>query len=314
MTSLILFIFLFFAALCIGSFLNVVILRAFTGESIVLPPSKCPKCHERIKWYDNIPVLSYLILRGKCRFCKENISVQYPVVEIITAILFMLIFYKFHFSITSLFLIIIASLSIVISTTDIKEKVVFDAHTISFIVVAVLYNLVQGNIVNSLIGMISAAIIMEGLARLGYLVVKKRAFGEGDTYIAAGIGAMAGIKTFIIILALSILAQAIIILPFFIKKMWENKEEKFAIILTLFLITTATYKSLDYKLELNTLITTIFIISIIILGIYSCVKLLKISKVQEELTHLPFGPSLLITNILLIFFGKEIIVFLSKVF
>ena len=68
----------------IGSFLNVVALRGLTGESIVLPPSKCPKCGERIKPWHNIPILSYIFLKGKCAYCNEKISIQYPIVEFLT--------------------------------------------------------------------------------------------------------------------------------------------------------------------------------------------------------------------------------------
>ena len=98
---LILFIFAFGAI--IGSFLNVVILRAFSGESIVLPPSKCPKCHNKLKWWHNIPILSYLLLRGKCWFCKEKISIQYPIIEFITGLIFVAIFFKYGLRIESLF-------------------------------------------------------------------------------------------------------------------------------------------------------------------------------------------------------------------
>lgn len=69
--------------LCFGSFFNVVILRTLSNESIVFPPSKCPKCNNKLLWWHNIPVLSYILLRGKCYFCKEKISIQYPVVELI---------------------------------------------------------------------------------------------------------------------------------------------------------------------------------------------------------------------------------------
>ena len=81
--------------LCVGSFLNVVVLRGFSGESIVLPPSHCPKCDHKLAWYDNIPVLSYLILRGKCRYCSEKISWQYPVVELVTGLVFAGIYFKY---------------------------------------------------------------------------------------------------------------------------------------------------------------------------------------------------------------------------
>ena len=87
-------LFIFCIGTVIGSFLNVVILRAFSGESIILPPSKCPKCKNKLKWWHNIPILSYILLRGKCYFCKEKISIQYQIVEFITGVIFVLVFLK----------------------------------------------------------------------------------------------------------------------------------------------------------------------------------------------------------------------------
>ena len=70
-------LFIFITGVCIGSFLNVVILRALSEESIVFPPSKCPKCQTPLKWWHNIPVLSFIFLKGKCAFCHEKISIQF---------------------------------------------------------------------------------------------------------------------------------------------------------------------------------------------------------------------------------------------
>ena len=70
--------------LCLGSFYNVVILRSLSEESLVFPPSKCPKCQNRLKPWHNIPVFSYIFLKGKCAFCKEKISIQYPIIELTT--------------------------------------------------------------------------------------------------------------------------------------------------------------------------------------------------------------------------------------
>ncbi len=85
-------IFVFITGACIGSFLNVVALRGLSGESIVFPPSKCPKCGNKLNWYTNIPVISYCFLKGKCQFCKEHISLQYPIVEALNAILYLACF------------------------------------------------------------------------------------------------------------------------------------------------------------------------------------------------------------------------------
>ena len=125
--------FVFVIGLCIGSFLNVVILRTLSEESIVFPASKCPKCQTPLKWWHNIPVLSYILLRGKCAFCKAHISIQYPLVELFTGIMFTVMAYKFGFGIETVYAWIITSLLIIIAGTDIKEKVVFDIHTYTLI-------------------------------------------------------------------------------------------------------------------------------------------------------------------------------------
>lgn len=303
---------IFLIGLCIGSFLNVVILRSFSGESIVLPPSKCPKCNENIKWYDNIPVLSYLVLRGKCRFCGEKISIQYPLVEFFTGVLFVFICSQFPvmpygISLTALFMIIIACLSVVMSVTDIKEQVVFDVHTISFIVVALVFALVNGNIVNALIGMVSGALVMELMARVGYLLVKRRAFGVGDTYIAAGIGALVGFKLFLLTLALSFLIQVLFILPSFMKKLAINKEYKLLSYFSLFLIAVFAYKILAFNIILNPWIQLAFAAIILVLGLFSCFLLIKSAKAADSFTYLPFGPSLLIAMFIVIFWDNLIL-------
>ena len=93
---------------CIGSFLNVVALRALSKESIVFPSSKCPECSEPIKWYDNIPVLSYLFtFKGKCRNCGCKVSPQYPIVEALTALLFLAVTLAFGITLKTLIVLIL---------------------------------------------------------------------------------------------------------------------------------------------------------------------------------------------------------------
>src|SRR5665647_1805552 len=87
--------FVFVFGLIVGSFLNVCICRLPKNESIVSPPSHCPGCSYLIRWYDNIPLLSYLLLRGKCRGCGAHISLQYPLVELLNAVLTLLLFLRF---------------------------------------------------------------------------------------------------------------------------------------------------------------------------------------------------------------------------
>jgi leader peptidase (prepilin peptidase) / N-methyltransferase len=122
MIALIIFIF----GLIIGSFLNVCILRIPQRESIVLPSSHCPSCHTPIKPYDNIPVVSWLVLAGRCRKCKVRISAMYPMVELATGLLFLACYLAFGLSAEALKWAIFAALIIVLTVTDLRERILPD--------------------------------------------------------------------------------------------------------------------------------------------------------------------------------------------
>jgi len=109
------FIFGFFTlGILIGSFLNVAIYRIPKGESIVLPASKCQSCHSELKWYHNIPVFSWLFLRGKCGFCKSKIAAQYPIIELINGLGFAVLYYIIGLSWILLVLLAIFSIGLVL--------------------------------------------------------------------------------------------------------------------------------------------------------------------------------------------------------
>lgn len=110
----------FILGLCLGSFLNVCIARLPEDKSIVKPASYCPYCKKSIKWYDNIPVLSYIFLQARCRFCKKKISPVYPLVELITAFIFVFLYFQFGFGLELLKYSILFFLLIVVSFIDIK--------------------------------------------------------------------------------------------------------------------------------------------------------------------------------------------------
>jgi leader peptidase (prepilin peptidase)/N-methyltransferase len=119
-------VFVFLFGLIIGSFLNVCILRIPGGKSIVMPASACPKCGAAIRPYDNIPVLSYLILGGKCRGCKTKISAMYPLVEFLTGVLFFACYYAFGISVETLKWAAFSAILIVLISTDIRERILPD--------------------------------------------------------------------------------------------------------------------------------------------------------------------------------------------
>jgi leader peptidase (prepilin peptidase) / N-methyltransferase len=319
--SIILFIFLI--GLCIGSFLNVVILRAFSNESIVYPGSKCPSCQTPLKWYHNIPVLSYLFLKGKCAFCKEPISAQYPIIELIVGILFVAVFFKFGISLNSLFMMVIVSLFVVLAATDIKEKIVFDFHTYALVIVGLIYNLfnighlylgdkvltlghfsigINNSLIASILGIITGIIIMELFARFGYLVAGMRAFGEGDTYIAAGLGAVFGYKYFITVLVYSFIIQIFLTIPVFIKKLYINKDYRTLVSFFVFFVLIFIMKYIDYTgVTNNFIIFGLMTLLLCIVGFYVCKRILGGLKNQENATYLPFGPAMVLGALIKIF-------------
>ena len=119
-------IFALLLGLVIGSFLNVCILRIPRGESVVSPASHCPGCNTNIKPYDNIPVLSWLLLRGRCRKCKKPISPLYPIVEALTGLLFLACYLRFGLSIECIKWSVFSALLVVLTITDIRERILPD--------------------------------------------------------------------------------------------------------------------------------------------------------------------------------------------
>jgi len=117
----------FLFGLLIGSFLNVCILRIPRGESIVLPASHCTACHTAIRPYDNIPVVSWLLLRGRCRKCKTKISALYPMVELLTGVLFLGCYLGFGLSVQALKWAVFSALLVVLTITDFRERILPDA-------------------------------------------------------------------------------------------------------------------------------------------------------------------------------------------
>lgn len=320
---LLVLLFVFIVGLCVGSFLNVVIIRALSNESIAFPNSKCPLCQKPLKWYHNIPVLSYLFLKGKCAFCEEKISVQYPVVELITGLLFVAVFIKFGIGINSLFMLTFVSLFIVLAATDIKEKVVFDFHTYTLVILGLIYNLfnfgnlymgnkvitlgiisfgINNSFIAAVLGVLLGVILMEAFARFGYLIAGTRAFGEGDTYIAAGLGAVFGWKYLITVLVYAFIVQIILTIPVFIKKLYENKDYKTLAAFFIFFLIIFAIKWFEYANIFNNVIFFgLFTLILFATGFYVCKRILSGLKDKKNLTYLPFGPAMAIGGLIMMF-------------
>jgi leader peptidase (prepilin peptidase)/N-methyltransferase len=185
-------IFIFVIGLVVGSFLNVCIYRIPRHKSVAHPRSFCPQCLTPIQPYDNIPVLSYMLLGGKCRKCKKKISWQYPMVELLTGILFLLLFLKFSLSMVLLKYIIFFALLIIASFTDLSHRIIPNVISIPGIIVGFILN--SNNFVNALLGALIGAGILWIFRQVGLLIKRQEMMGWGDIKMAGMIGAFLGIS------------------------------------------------------------------------------------------------------------------------
>ena len=281
--------------LCMGSFFNVVILRTLSGESIVLPPSKCPKCNNKLKPWHNIPVLSYIFLRGKCAFCKEKISIQYPLIELITMCLFGFCFFKFGLEWKTLFAITFSSCLLIMTMTDLKEKVLDCNIAIGLAIVGVLYNwLINGNILDSIYGLVAGVIIMEAVARIGYLFTDDRAFGEGDTYVAGALGACFGLVGLFQTLLYTLIASMFFIIPMFLYKQYKNNNKAVCILFILFILSALAFKTVSQEWYM--------LIALALTGIFLVILILKNLRKEPCPMYLPLVPAFTLGALYFLFF------------
>lgn len=198
--------------LIIGSFLNVCIYRIPREESIAFPSSHCPTCNTSLKWYDNIPVFSYLALRGKCRYCKAAISIQYPLIEALNAIIYLLLFYKFKLSIDFLFYALIASTLIVVTLIDLKEMIIPDRLVVTIVVLSLIQKILNYIIYKQPINFLDSlgGLLIAGGIFLLIVIVSGGGMGGGDVTLIGSLGFAIGIKYILLTMFLSFILGGII--------------------------------------------------------------------------------------------------------
>jgi len=186
-----------------GSFLNVVIYRLPRGLSLMRPPSTCPQCGTRIKAYDNIPVLSYLLLRGKCRACGLKISVAYPLVELLTPACFLLLYARFSLSVPFYASCLFASALIALCFIDLYHQILPDEITLPGLALALLYSGFRPDMTlrQSLVGAVAGAGFLLIIYGAYLLLRKKEGLGMGDVTMMLLVGAYLGwVKAFFTLL------------------------------------------------------------------------------------------------------------------
>jgi leader peptidase (prepilin peptidase)/N-methyltransferase len=205
-----------------GSFLNVVIYRLPLRMSLFKPSSSCPHCKEKIKFYDNIPVLSFLFLQGKCRRCKARISLRYPLVELLTAVCFLLLYFQHSLSFFFFASCLFACALIALGFIDFYHQILPDEITLPGLLLALIYSLFRTdlNLRQALVGAVAGAGFLLFIYVAYYLLRKKEGLGLGDVTMMLLIGAYLGWRQafFTLILASFVGALVGIFFIFYRKK------------------------------------------------------------------------------------------------
>lgn len=204
--------YLFFFGAIFGSFANVMILRWPKGESVVTPRSRCPSCGHAIRWYDNVPILSWLILRGRCRDCKTPISWRYPLVEFIMASMFSLAFLFVGWNWYLLEVLIFIFGLVTVSFIDFDHYLLPDKFTLSGIVIGLVGAMLnpERSFWDALIGVVLGGGFLWAIAYFYFVFRKEEGMGGGDIKLLAWIGAVIGWKAIpFVIIASSVIGSVV---------------------------------------------------------------------------------------------------------
>jgi len=206
-------IFSFLFGAVVGSFLNVVILRLpDQNQSIAFPASHCPKCATPLHWYENIPIVSYLFLRGRCRTCRQSISIQYPLVELAMALLSLALFHRFGPSVSYLVYFVFTAALLVIIVIDIYHQIIPDVISLPGIILGFLASFFIPEVTwqQSALGILLGGGVLYTIALVYYLLTKRDGMGGGDIKLLAMIGAFLGWQSLLFVIFASSLTGSVI--------------------------------------------------------------------------------------------------------
>jgi len=311
------FAIVFFFGTLFGSFINVCIYRLPAGKSIVWPNSHCFSCGAFIKWYDNIPLVSYLILRGRCRSCGERFSIRYFFIELLTGILFAWVFYRFRYMFATPVYLAFVGMMIVGTFTDLDHWIIPDSISIGGFgfgaVVALIAGFFKSGLVvettgpfegtafytpflNSLAGAATGFFLLLAVGVLGTLAFRKDAMGGGDVKLMAFIGAILGWLNCLLVLVLASVLGSII---------------GVALILT---GKISRSKSLPVEEEATSVETNSEEETPPEEELISELKKKKTGTKPGGYHHLPFGPYLAAASVAVLLYYKEINVLIERFF
>lgn len=206
--------------LILGSFLNVCILRLPHGHSLLTPPSTCPKCGNRIEWHDNIPVVSWVLLRGRCRACGNPISLQYPLIEILVGLIWLASVWAFGISARALGGGLLGTILLGIAVTDARHYLIPDEFTWGGLVIGLALSLTNGwqGFLHAMIGAGVGFGILWLVAVVGKWVFKEEAMGGGDIKMMAMVGSFVGWKGVLLTIFSGALFGTLVFVPLTLKR------------------------------------------------------------------------------------------------
>lgn len=213
----------FILGLILGSFYNVVGLRLPQKQSIIFPGSHCSKCNHQLSWYENIPVISYLFLKGKCKSCHEKIDIIYPLIELLTGILFAINYYLYGLSEEFFIGLILISLIIIVFVSDTKYMIILDSPTLISLVLIFIIKWLYEGLNEALISLLSGLFmfgVMYLLMLIGNLLFKKESLGGGDIKLSFIAGMVLGPYLGLVYLVLA----SFLAFPYAIYLLIKNKD------------------------------------------------------------------------------------------
>ena len=208
------------AGLCVGSFLNVCILRLPKEQSLLSPRSTCPQCGQRIAWYDNIPLVSWAVLRGTCRRCGNAISAQYPLIEALVGALWLAAYLRYGFSVQALAGALFCTILLGIGITDARHYLIPDEFTWGGLGLGLALSLVGGwqGFLQAVIGAAVGFGLLYAVGAAGRWLFKEEAMGGGDVKMMAMVGSFVGWKGVLLTIFAGALLGTLIFVPLSLRK------------------------------------------------------------------------------------------------
>lgn len=280
------------SGLCFGSFLNVLIHRTQTGESILFPASKCPKCDVPLKWWQNIPIFSYFYLNGRCYYCNKIISIQYPLVEFIGLLLFIFSFSAYKSIVDAVCVIGILALFFVQSVIDVRIQKLSTIQSLIIAGLGIIFN--RYDLINSIAGMLVGALIIFIIIKLGEKYLKEKTFGTGDIFLFGALGSVVCFDKIFLYIFYTFLLQIAIYMPMR-WKLLKQQSQYLPKYLKIFGITCLFLYIIKSKEFLGENLVYILALGILLYSAYYLIKeLLTILKNGETTQYCALAPAICI--------------------